>query len=82
MAVVAALADIDVAPGEFERRVGPHALHLLDGALEIEQRCDLDDAADGDDENEPTIRTIEFFSKIWCRLQNDMDSFLIQPAAT
>ena len=46
MAEIAALADVDVAPGELERRVGPHALDLLDRALQIEQRRDLDDAAD------------------------------------
>ena len=46
VADVAALADVDVAAGQFERRVGPHALHLLDGVLEVEQRRDLDDAAD------------------------------------
>jgi len=31
VAVVAALADIDVAARQFERRVGANALHLLDG---------------------------------------------------
>ena len=30
VAEIAALADVDVAAGKLERRVGPHALHLLD----------------------------------------------------
>src|SRR4051794_11269006 len=46
MAVVTALAHIDVATGELERRVGPHAIDLFDRALEIEQRRDLNEAAD------------------------------------
>ena len=50
VAGVAALADVDVAAGELERRVGPHAPGLLDGAVEIEQRGDLDQAADRDDD--------------------------------
>ena len=48
VAEIAALADVDVAAREFERRVGPHALDLLDRALEIEQRHDLHEAADRD----------------------------------
>ena len=48
VADIAALADVDVAPGELERRIGPHALHLLDGRGEPVERRDLDDAADGD----------------------------------
>ena len=52
VAKVAAFAHVDVAAGELERRVRPHALHGLDGALQIEERDDLDQAADGDhDEN-------------------------------
>ena len=39
------LADVDVAPLEFERRVGAHAFHVLDRVLEIEERGDFDDAA-------------------------------------
>src|SRR5271163_396538 len=50
MAEVAAFPHIDVAADELQRRVGTYPLHLLDGALEIEQRSYLDDAADGDDE--------------------------------
>src|SRR5262249_14021621 len=53
MAGVAALADVDGAAGELERRVGAHALHLLDRALQVEERRDLPDAADGDDEKDP-----------------------------
>ena len=48
VAVVAALADVDVAAHQLERAVGPHALDLLDRALDREQRRDLDDAADRD----------------------------------
>ena len=48
VAAVAALADIDVAAGELERRIGPHSLDLLDGRVDPEQRCDLDDSADRD----------------------------------
>jgi hypothetical protein len=36
-------------PAKLQRRVGPHPFHLLDGVLEIEERRDLDDAADADD---------------------------------
>src|SRR4051812_30159291 len=48
MAEVASLADVDVAAGQFERRVGANAVDHLDGALEVEQRRDLDQTADGD----------------------------------
>ena len=48
MAHIAAFADIDVAPGKLERRIGPHALDLFDGRGEPVERRDLDDAADGD----------------------------------
>ena len=47
MAVVAALPHVDVAAGHLERGVGPDALHLLDGALQVEERHDLHEAADG-----------------------------------
>jgi hypothetical protein len=47
VADIAALADVDVAPGQFERGVGAHPLDLLDGVLQVEQRRDLHDAADG-----------------------------------
>src|SRR3954468_12140242 len=52
VAEIAALADVDVAPGELEGRVGPHPLDLLDRALEVEQRHDLDEAADCDDDQD------------------------------
>src|SRR6478752_4971568 len=48
--VVATLADEDIASGEFERRIGPHPGHLLDRALQVEERRDLDETADGDDD--------------------------------
>ena len=48
MAGVTAFAHIDVAAGKLERRIGPHALDLLDRALEIEEGSDLDKAADRD----------------------------------
>ena len=48
VAVVAALAHVDVAARQLERGVGAHPLHLLDGRIDPEQRRDLDDAADGD----------------------------------
>jgi hypothetical protein len=48
VAVVAALADVDVAPGQLQRGVGLEALDRLRGGLLEEQRHDLDQAADGD----------------------------------
>ena len=48
VAVVAALADVDVAAHQLERRVGADALDLLDRALDLEQRRDLHDPADRD----------------------------------
>src|ERR1035438_6709722 len=50
MAEIAAFAHIDVAPGELERRIGTHAVDLFDRVLQIEQRHDLDQSADGDDD--------------------------------
>ena len=50
MTEVATLAHIDVAAGKLERRVGPHAFDLLDGRGEPEQGRDLEQAADGDDD--------------------------------
>src|SRR5215831_8557700 len=52
MAQIATFAHIDVASGEFERRIGTHALHLFDRALEIEQRRYFHDAANGDDQED------------------------------
>jgi hypothetical protein len=43
VAVVAALADVDLAPGQLERAVGAHPLDFLDRVLEVEQRHDLHD---------------------------------------
>ena len=48
VAEIAALAHVDVASGELERRVGPHAVDLFDRVLQVEQRHDLDEAADRD----------------------------------
>ena len=48
MAEIAAFAHIDVAAGELERRIGPHTVDLFDRVLEVEQRHDLDQAADRD----------------------------------
>src|SRR5207248_1549058 len=53
MAIVATLAHVDVATGELERRIGPHAVGLLNGAVEIEQRRDLDETTDRDDDQHP-----------------------------
>src|ERR1700730_17451486 len=52
MTEIAALAHVDRATGELERRVGTHALDLLDRAFEVEQRSDLDDAPDRDDQQD------------------------------
>src|SRR3546814_5911425 len=49
VAAIAALADIDVAPRQFERGIGPHAVDLFDRIVDPEQGRDLDDAADGDE---------------------------------
>ena len=48
MAEIAALTNVDVAARKLERRVRPHAVDLLDRALEIEQRRDFDEATDRD----------------------------------
>ena len=48
VAEIAAFADIDIAAGQFQRRVRPDAVDHLDRALQIEQRGDLDEAADRD----------------------------------
>ncbi len=47
---IAAFTHVDVATGQFERRVGTHPLDLLDGVLEVEERCDFHNAADGHDQ--------------------------------
>ncbi len=49
VAEIASFADVDVAPGQLQRRVGPHAVDHFDRALQIEQRRDLDETADRDD---------------------------------
>ena len=52
MAEVAAFPDVDVAAGQFQGRVGAHALDLFDRALQPEQLCDLDEAANRDDQED------------------------------
>ena len=49
MAGVAALADVDVAARQLERRVDPHVGRVLDRLVDGEERRDLDDAADAGD---------------------------------
>src|SRR5271154_5496374 len=49
MTEVATFADIDVSAGQLQRRIRANAVHYLNGALEIEQRGDLHEAADRDD---------------------------------
>ena len=52
VAGVAALADVDVAAGQLERRVDAHVGRVLDRLVDGEERRDLDhaaDAGDGDD---------------------------------
>src|SRR5204863_3617711 len=46
VAEVAALADVDVAADELERRIRPHALDALDRRFDREQRDDLHQTAD------------------------------------
>ena len=52
VAIVAALAHVDVVARQFERRIGTNPIHLLDRALQIEERHDFDQTAprDGDDD--------------------------------
>ena len=47
VAQIAALANVDVAPGKLERGVGTHPVHLFDGALQVEVGHQLDQATDG-----------------------------------
>ena len=49
---VAALADVDVAAGQLERRVDPHVGRVLDRLMDGEQRRDLDRAADAGDQDD------------------------------
>ena len=51
VAVVAAFAQVDVASGELQRRIGLDAGHRLGRRLLEEQRDDLDQAADADNED-------------------------------
>ena len=47
VASIAAFPDVDVATRQLKRRIRTHALHFLDRILKIEQRCDFNDASDG-----------------------------------
>jgi hypothetical protein len=49
MAEIAALADVNVAASQLQRRIGPDAVNYFDRALQIKQRRNLDEAADRDD---------------------------------
>ena len=49
MADVTALADVDIAARQLQRRVGAHALYILDGVFKPEQRGDLHDPPNRDD---------------------------------
>src|SRR5579872_2141171 len=53
VAKIAPLADIDVAARQLQRRVRANAVDRLDRALQVEQWCDLDESADGDDHKNP-----------------------------
>ena len=76
MAVVAAFAHIDVAAGQLERRIGPHTRDLLDGALQVEQRRNLDEAADGDDDQDADQQDDGVLLEDACFDQSDMLSSL------
>src|SRR5690606_33398998 len=49
---IAAFTDVDVAAGQFERRVDAHVGYVLDRLVDGEQRRDLDDAADAGDHDD------------------------------
>ena len=53
MAKITTFAHVDVATGELERRIGPHAGGRLDRAAQIEQGHDLNQAADRDHDQNP-----------------------------
>jgi hypothetical protein len=53
MAEIAALADIDIPAGQFERRIRPHALDLFDGGFDPEERSYLHQAANRDHKKDP-----------------------------
>ena len=52
MAEIAPFTHVDVAPRQFERRVRTHAVDGLDRALQVEERSDFNQAADGDHEQD------------------------------
>src|SRR5690606_26884207 len=60
VAQVAALADVDIAAGELQRRVGTNPFDALDRGLDREQGNDLDQTADrhgdqGQDDEEDDV---------------------------
>jgi hypothetical protein len=81
VADIAAFADVDVATGKLQRRVGTHPFHLLDGVLEIEERRDLDDAADVTTTSEPTSSSVALRSIMPCFSMSDIVCLLTLPAA-
>src|SRR3974390_1929243 len=52
VAQIAAFADVDIAPGKFERRIGPHAVGGFDRAAQIKQRHHFNETADGNDDQD------------------------------
>ena len=47
VADIAAFTDVDFTTRQLQRGVGAHALYVLDGVLQIEERSDFYDPADG-----------------------------------
>jgi hypothetical protein len=66
VAHIAPLADVDVATRQFQRRVGPHALHLLDRVLEVEQRAISTMPPMETTTRVPTIRSVALRSIMPC----------------
>ena len=52
MADVTPFADVNFSPGQLERRIRPHAIDFLNRAFKIKQRRNLDDAADGNSDED------------------------------
>ncbi len=71
VAVVAALADVDVAAGELQRRVGLQARHRLGDRLLEGERHDLHQAADA------TTRITRMISSAWLRSIMSCVSFIV-----
>ncbi len=64
MADIATLADIDVAAGELQRRVGTHAVNLLDRAVHPKEWRNLHRAADSDDDEDADQQEDRIFFEI------------------